>query len=189
MTRMNLYLRIYSVRHGSQVSMTSFFKQSFSSLDLFGSIKSNVHIVYNWRDVPNCSSVQCFKVFASRYEARSRDLVLWLWLSLLQAWPMHFRKLCSHWTVKQREGAVVCWSFFQQLLMAENGLSSWWDQAMSLCPTDDLSVSGVDFHIFSQMLEERSKSFWKGMTLKGLARQTLDLCMEGTLWSGNMLHN
>lgn len=35
-----------------------------------------------------CSSKDLGVVFAARYEA----------------WPMHFRKLCSHWKVKQREG-------------------------------------------------------------------------------------
>eukprot|EP00435_Cladocopium_sp_Y103_P067712 s226_g30.t1 len=35
-----------------------------------------------------CSSKDLAMVFAARYEA----------------WPMHFRKLCSHWKVKQREG-------------------------------------------------------------------------------------
>ena len=47
-----------------------------------------------------CSSKDLGVVFASRYEA----------------WPMHFRKICSHWNIKQREGVDA--ETFAEMLQA-----------------------------------------------------------------------
>ena len=41
--------------------------------------------------------------------------------SASQAWPMHFRKLCSHWKVKQREG-VDAQTFAEML---EETMGTW----------------------------------------------------------------